>query len=388
MTRVVIENDDLLEDSDYDIKTIQSILTEFAKKLKRKIILHDVDDDIEEHPLPIEDKIIHIFPYATASYNRKNARQYELFGIKLNHYSSQSIVPNDVKFIEKIGGIELRDDKGILFGEAYGKNNFNNFYIHNDIFSDFEDSNLTIFKKMLNLYFGLISDKAKLGELSASLQENDRKMLAEARKNYAEAVSKRPEQEKNTIIKKMGEKEKTIKKLSLMISNTYRSHEELKAKLNQLEEIKDVGYEKYSEEFDLLKSHSSVDNGRVYVRDNKLDVFTKKVIIRDRGINYNIGKFLVSIDLKENKFECFNLDRNPEGHHHPHIAGASTDGFGDICFGSMAINEIKKYISHHQLAMAFHRIWCRLNIYTENDSMIDIKKFPEIKSRKKKETKR
>lgn len=373
-------NNVIIEDYDGDDSGFRLVLAEYAKKFKKNIFVHDTYDS--EGPSPIEDETIHIFPHCSASPETYSDNKRELFDVKLTGEACYMVAPEKTGAIKEMGGLELRDEKNRLFGEAYGLKNLNNLYIHYNILENFDETCEKVLRKILDYYFGIISDKSKLNAILAPLREKNEQILAEARTKYIEAVSKRPENEKKEISKKLQASENEIKKLSLKISAAYREHDELSAKLKQLDEIKEADYKEYGQEFDLLKSHSSVDRGRVYVKGNKIEIFTKRVVIGYKGVDYNIGRFLVSIDINKKRFECRNLDRSPNGAHHPHMG--DTD---DACFGS-ASDEIDRYISNYQFAMAFHRIWCRLNIYTNGDQMCDIDDFPVFEPKRKKEAKK
>jgi len=337
----------------------RAILEEYAKKLKRSIILHSTHCKKHE---PIHDNFIHIFPWSTSlgkEYEEKTERIRYLFGLGTACPDALKIEEEDIK---KIGGIPLKDDEEILFGEAHGCSQFglNNLFIHFDAMHEWTTNAEKIFSRIMEIYFSVFLSKDAKKILKDLLQKK-KKLLSLSKEKYVSLCATRIDEETRQNQKELSEKQTAIGTLSQQIAKTSREIEILKRK----PPIEQADFRKKLErEFDSLAESSFVE--KILVGKNRIEIHTKKLILEKR----KIGRFKIAINTNSGELSCINLDTViDEYYHHPHVEKET------LCFGDIT-EEIYRLIERCEFAMAFKRIWSRLNMYSRGGAYILIDNWP------------
>lgn len=175
-------------------------------------------------------------------------------------------------------------------------------------------------------------------------------------------------------------------------SNIEQCQKQLVASLRKLEE-KQLGLQAvqgtdesslshFGDEFDQLLKHPDIE--KFEITGNKIVAYTKPIAINYHKVNYDIGRFKITIhaDGSNGGLTMVNQTRVLEGHHHPHI-----DYDGKPCLGNIK-EVIPHMIAEHKYAAVVAVCIQYLKSYENSDSYhpyCDIENWPRKKGSKRNE---
>jgi hypothetical protein len=250
------------------------------------------------------------------------------------------------------GVICLADQEHVAFGEISDKNK-DNLYLYFNL-GNFGEEWSAIDERLLvevmeNYFSQILRQDAKLKALRGSQAAAERKT---AKTKYTELCSARYRNEINKLVSEISGTEKNIKKQSAQLTETCRQLDLLKAKLDDAPQIEKEMVKHFAAEYDQLLSNKNVE--KVSADEGSVSVYTKTLILKDR----RIGRFKISMHSYNGKITIENIDGRVGRCDHPHVKAGDS-----LCLGPQ-LAEVRKLVSRHEYALAFHFIWRRLNIYS------------------------
>jgi hypothetical protein len=107
------------------------------------------------------------------------------------------------------------------------------------------------------------------------------------------------------------------------------------------------------------------------VVDRGLHVRTEPVVIAWAGRRYDLGGFIVRLDMQRSTLDVWSeAPRHPDGHHHPHV-----DAMHLQCFGSVSVS-ILKCLAKFRYAEALEIVLRWLNTYNPDNTLYLIEGWP------------
>jgi len=303
---------------------------EFAQ-ITEQVLLPVVRKDVFLHVphkrtrLPV-DSNFHIWIWSAASDSASIKPPAEMWEVKVDC--------RDPGFTPSGQGIEICDDSGWPVAEIVGGNNL---YIFHDICHHGGDSELAIYRRLLE---EVVAELTLTPEEKAKRQ---RKLKEEKRRRsrelYIQECSKRFRKTLEGTREKISEGECEIEELQKRLVRKIREVNGARRKLEQLQSCQGGELEKYGKEFDKLLEVPKVRD--VQVVSGVIKVFTDTLYCTDSRTKriHEIGRFRIEIytDGANNGVRWFNLTRKVyengfnEKCNAPHVNGA-----GKACWGNTA----------------------------------------------------
>jgi len=292
-------------------------------------------------------------------------------------YSRDAFVPEGVK-----------EDAGVLIKDgdyAVAELFENALYIHHDLVHSGTDNEFRIMARLLQEVVKILDDP----EVFAEELRKARTVFMEAQQKLFErivqgSIPKRT-QRTNTQLVEARENADRLRK------EYFEANRHLFGLQNALLDPKVVAG-RFREELEKLQQGKVACVEKVVLngdddRYSELEVYTTELTARypREDTEYLLGRYRIVLRLDydadcDGLITMFNLDRQPEGNHHPHV-----EANGRPCLGNLS-TELPEYVAHFEIEAAITLAIAFLQTLTRDDNgYISISYFPVVPPKDKKE---
>jgi len=187
---------------------------------------------------------------------------------------------------------------------------------------------------------------------------------------YVRACCNRINQAQKSKKTQLTNSERQIEELTGRLVEVSREAEVIRAELAGLESGTTDFAEKFAKEFDQLYENESIS--RVSIDSEKIEVYTKDIIVQYRNAKYNFGPFLIKIYLS-GRYELFalNTPRSSDALVHPHVAQG-----GQGCLGNISA-EVSKLLARQEYVVLINLLIRFLQSYDSSNPYRRIEEWRE-----------